>query len=141
MSNDLIETVNALEASLPRNRQLPDQAWHIFRGLLQYHAKDKNLSRFYVREFSLPRHPKSAGSKTGSPALVIMETLAEVAAREQKLGRVREALQPKEISLALFSLYYMALSHFLMGRFSLPECSAYLRTTLKTYFEGARASK
>lgn len=139
MANDLLEVINDV-ANKPSEAGLAEQAMHLFAPLLKYHSRDKDLSRFYVREFNLPRR-MGAGPRPGhpSPALAILGVLARQVNAGQEKGLIRRDMKAEDIALALFSLYIMALSHFLMGRMTLEATSTYLRGALKGHVEGVQA--
>lgn len=140
MAADLIDIVNEVANRPASEAALPEQAMHLFAPLLKYHSRDKDLSRFYVREFNLPRRLTGA-PRPGhpSPALAILNVLSRQANAGQQKNLIRRDMKAEDIALALFSLYIMGLSHFLMGRMTLEATSSYLRGALKGHFEGVQA--
>ena len=140
MANDLLEVVDEAARKPASDAGLPEQAMQLFAPLLKYHSRDKDLSRFYVREFNLPRRiggPPRPGHP--SPALAILNVLSRQVNAGQEKNLIRRDMKAEDIALALFSLYIMALSHFLMGRMTLEVTSTYLRGALKGHFEGVQA--
>jgi TetR/AcrR family transcriptional regulator, cholesterol catabolism regulator len=140
MAGDLLEIVGEFAHKSSSDAGPPEQAMQLFAALLKYHARDKELSRFYVREFNLPR--RIGGSpRPGhpSPALAILNVLSKQVNAAQEKGLVRRDMKAEDIAMALFSLYITALSQFLMGRMTLETTSTYLRGALKGHFEGVQA--
>jgi TetR/AcrR family transcriptional regulator, cholesterol catabolism regulator len=140
MANDLLEIIADVARKPSSDTGFPEQAMHVFAPLLKYHSRDKDLSRFYVREFNLPRR-LSAPPRPGhpSPALAILNVLSKQVSAGQEKSLIRRDMKAEEIALALFSLYIMALSHFLMGRMTLEATSTYLRGALRGHFEGVQS--
>jgi len=139
MSSDLLEIVDEVAHRPSNDAALPDQAMHLFSPLLKYHSRDKDLSRFYVREFNLPRRLSSHRPGHASPGLAILTLLTRQVTAGQEKNVVRRDMKPEDIAMALFSLYIMALSQFLMGRMTLEGTSTYLRGALKGHFEGVQS--
>lgn len=139
MANDLLEIVDDVAHEPASDAGLPEQAMRLFAPLLKYHARDKDLSRFFVREFNLPR--RLGGIRPGhpSPAAAILNVLTRQATAGQEKSLVRRDMKAQDIALALFSLYIMALSHFLMGIMTLEATSTYLRGALRAHFEGVQS--
>jgi TetR/AcrR family transcriptional regulator, cholesterol catabolism regulator len=140
MSSDLLEIVDGVAHKPSSDAGLPEQAMHLFAPLLKYHARDKDLSRFYVREFHLPRRLSSSNRPgRASPALAILAVLTKQVSTEQEKGLIRRDMKAEDVAMALFSLYMMALSQFLMGRMTMDVTSTYLRGALKGLVEGVQS--
>jgi AcrR family transcriptional regulator len=139
MSSDLLEIVDDVARRPSNEAALPEQAMHLFAPLLKYHSRDKDLSRFYVREFNLPRRLSSHRPGHSSPGLAILTLLTKQVNAGQEKNLIRRDMKPEDIAMALFSLYIMALSQFLMGRMTLEGTSSYLRGALKAHLEGVQA--
>ena len=140
MASDLLEIVNEVGNKPSNEAGLAEQVMHLFAPLLKYHARDKDLSRLYVREVNLPRRIGGA-PRPGhpSPALAILGVLTKQVSAGQEKNLIRRDMKAEDIALALFSLYIMALSHFLMGRMTLEVASTYLRGALRGHVEGVQA--
>jgi AcrR family transcriptional regulator len=139
MSSDLLEIVDEVAHRPSTDAGLPEQAMHLFAPLLKYHARDKDLSRFYVREFNLPRRLPSHRPGHSSPALAILALLTRQVNAGQEKGLIRRDVKAEDVGAALFFLYIGALSQFLMGRITLEGTSTLLRGALKAHFEGVQA--
>jgi TetR/AcrR family transcriptional regulator, cholesterol catabolism regulator len=139
MSSDLLEIVEEVARRPASDAALPELAMHLFTPLLKYHSRDKDLSRFYVREFNLPRRLSGHRPGHASPGLAILNLLTRHVNAGQEKNLLRRDMKPEDIALALFSLYIMALSQFLMGRMTLEGTSSYLRGALKGLFEGVQS--
>jgi TetR/AcrR family transcriptional regulator, cholesterol catabolism regulator len=140
MASDLVEIVDDVARKPSDDAALPEQAMRLFAPLLKYHSRDKDLSRFYVREFNLPRRI-GGGHRPSypSPALAILNVLTKQVNAGQEQSLIRRDLKAEDIALALFSLYMMALSHFLMGRMTQEQTFTYLRGALRCHVEGVHS--
>ena len=64
---------------------MPEQAYHVYSRLIRYHARNKELSRYYVRERTIPR-VRHHHEKETPPAPAIVGSMA--GAPEEMLAQV-----------------------------------------------------
>jgi AcrR family transcriptional regulator len=139
MGNDVKDTAHKACAGIPADLPLSGQAYHVFSRLIRYHARNHALSRYYVRERTIPRHIKhDHGHDEVPPAPDIVNHMTAVIERAQQAGQVDDQYSAAAISWSLFALYYGALIGLLVGRNSERKALAELQRGFDMLSRGIR---
>jgi AcrR family transcriptional regulator len=138
MDNDIKETMARACSNIPADLSLPEQAYFGYSRLIRYHARNRELSRYYVRARLIPRESHKP-SKELAPAPYIVNLFTSVVEQAQQAGMVRTDYTARAISWRLFSLYYWVLVQSLIGHIlSEREALAELRQGFEMLFQGIR---
>lgn len=135
METELTETLRKASASVPSHASLPVQALHVFTRLLRYHSRNKELSKYFVRQNTIPRRLKSR-SRVVPLVTLIIDAMTTIVTEDQRRKSVRSDVVASDIGWCLFSIYYGALARFLNGEASLERSISYMKRSFTFLFEG-----
>jgi len=135
MANDLIETLEGACAAIPRDKPLPEKAMHVFNRLLHYHARQKELSIYFMRECVVMRDAR-APSEIQRLTVRVAEVIERIVSQEQQAGTVRPDSSAREIAWCMFDLYLGGLGAFLNESLTLQQSVQSIRRKFRLLFEG-----
>lgn len=99
-------------AGLPKGT-LVDQLLHIFGALFDFYAEDLRLSRSVVKNLLFPEG--AAATRLRGLERELLSRLAALVARARDRGELRADIDPAQVTVQLFALYFMALLAMLNG--------------------------
>jgi AcrR family transcriptional regulator len=123
--DEMVKNAQDIFAQLPRNASAVDQIMAVFQHMVEYHARDVDISRLLLRELVMPT---SSGQHSDIAELmdVVYGGLTDIVTRT-----IREDIgDPERAARSSFALYYFALISWLGRGFDRDKCMAQLRDQL-----------
>jgi AcrR family transcriptional regulator len=132
-AGEIERVVEARLASLPKRGDVVTRLMHLFDGLLEFYARDLELSRLLVRHAILSRHAGSTQLTYG-----FLGRLAELIAEAHAAGQLTAPLEPAELGVHAFTLYLAGVLGIVNGVMPREAASALVRRALEVHFAGLR---
>ena len=127
-------------ASLPQSRSLLDEMVYIFSAFYRYYAKDRALSRLFIKELLFM--PAERSQRRMELTIRFVGRLAERVQAAQDCGKLRSDSEAFLVATNFFATYFLLLVGFLDASRSetmdLEQATANLRTALELQIEGLR---
>lgn len=126
----------ALESfqKLPVGGTLIDQVLAVFERMIDYHARDMELTRQLMREIIIPAGSNSLSAMDDLTA-VIFESFARLIVQAKSTGQIDARFEPELTGRTIFAIYYFNLLGWLAGRLERDEMLARLRCELETFLD------
>jgi AcrR family transcriptional regulator len=128
--DEMLETAADSFANLPAGPDSAAQIMTVFGRMVDYHARDADLSRLLLRELLLPSSAERA-EDIDHLMSTIYGGLTDIVRRGQAAGTVRPGLDPKLTGRALFAYFYLALISWLGGGLARERCVATLQAQVR----------
>lgn len=128
--DEMMEVASDLFQKLPGEGALIDQLIAVFEGMVEYHARDIELTRLLMREIIIPSEPERRFAMDDLTA-VIFSNLAKLAERARDLGQIEQRFDPELTAWTVFAIYYFNLLAWLAGRLDREMMLVQLRRELQ----------
>lgn len=115
----------------PAKGPLAQQALAVFERMVDYHARDIDLSRQLIREITIPADAEKRSAMDDLTTL-IFAGLARMVADAQARGEVPSGLDPELTGHSMFAIYYFNLLQWLSGRIDRERLGQQLRRELES---------
>jgi AcrR family transcriptional regulator len=135
VARDVAKALDKALASMPKAAPAVAKALHIYTQLLRFHAKEKLLTRHFVRECSCSRQAEPHPDQVKLEAAVTNAVAAAFKAG-QELGQVRSDVSADEISNNFHALYWRKLLTLLSGENSLDQSIHELKRGFSMFCQG-----
>ncbi len=116
---------------LPTSGSLVDQALAVFARMIDYHARDLELTRLLMREIIIPAGDRR--SAMDDLTEVIFANLARLVDRAREEGKIAPRFEPQLTARTIFAIYYFNLLGWLVSRLDREMLLARLRRELETF--------
>lgn len=128
--DEMVDMARAIFARKPTGRSTVDRMMSVFKGMIDYHARDIELSRLLLRELVMPTSPERRRD-IGDLMDTIYDGLADIVRSSGAAGRIA----PELAAPTAFALYYYALISWIGGGRSRASGMALLRKQLVAVLE------
>jgi TetR/AcrR family transcriptional regulator, cholesterol catabolism regulator len=139
MARDVAKTLEKALTSMPRTASAVAKALHIYTRLLRFHAKEKVLTRHFVRECSCSRQADPPPDQVKLERAVI-GAIAAVLKTDQEAGRMRRDLSTDEVANNFHALYWRKLLLLLSGAVSLEQSIHELKRGFSMFCQGIEST-
>jgi hypothetical protein len=113
-----------------------DQALAVFARMVDYHARDIDLTRLLMREIIIPAGSDSRSAMDDLTA-VIFDNLAALVDRARTAGQIAKRFEPQLTGRTIFAIYYFNLLRWLSGGLDRDALLAQLRRELEVLLSPA----
>lgn len=137
--DEAMEFVATITPRIPAEGSFKDRVMFVFEEMANYHGRDIEITRHFLRELAITLNPKLTTRSHGLGDAV-REVVAKVVTHHQHKGEVTRELDANEISRFLFSHYWSSLRYWVTGIYTREEFTTTLRKALKWQFAGIAAT-
>jgi AcrR family transcriptional regulator len=130
--DEMMEVALNLFQRLPKAGNLVDQALAVFAGMVDYHARDIDLTRLLMREIIIPSEPDRRSAMDDLTA-VIFGNLASLVESARTKGQIDQRFNPEVTGRTIFAIYYFNLLSWLAGRLDRKEMLVRLERELEAF--------
>lgn len=116
---------------LPASVSLVDQSLAIFARMIDYHARDLELTRLLMREIIIPAGDRR--SAMDDLTEVIFANFARLVDQARQEGKIAQRFEPQLTARTIFAIYYFNLLGWLAGRLDREILLDQLRRELETF--------
>jgi AcrR family transcriptional regulator len=134
-SGDMLEQAENAFKNLPASGSLVDKLMHIFSSMIEYHDKDKDLTRPLLKEVSVLTSP-TPNKDLARLMRGIYKGIGDVIIAGQAKGDIRSGVDPLLAAEALFGIYYVSLLNWISIGTSKQRLLKRLRAKLMIGAEG-----
>ncbi|MBN8485048.1 MAG: TetR/AcrR family transcriptional regulator [Sphingomonadales bacterium] len=100
---------------LPVGETLVEQALAVFARMIDYHARDIDLTRLLMREINMPAGGESQSAMDDLTG-VIFDRFAALVEQARAAGQIEARFEPQQTARMIFAIYYFNLLRWLAGR-------------------------
>jgi len=119
---------------LPADGTIADKAIAVFSRMIDYHARDLDLTRLLMREIIIPADAERQSAMDALTA-VIFDGFAQLVDQERQAGRIASRFEPVLVGRTIFAIYYFGLLRWLSGRTDREGLLGQLRREVTTFFD------
>jgi AcrR family transcriptional regulator len=130
--DEMMDVALGLFQKLPDNANLVDQLLAVFAGMIDYHARDIDLTRLLMREIIIPSESDRRSAMDDLTEL-IFGNLGNLVDRARVQGQIDQQFDPELTGRTIFAIYYFDLLSWLAGRLDREELLVRLRRELETF--------
>lgn len=133
--DEMMEVAQDSFEKLPVEGTLADHAFAVFERMVDYHARDIDLSRQLIREITIPTDAAKQSAMDDLTS-VIFAGLARLVGTAQDRGETPAGLDPDLTGHSMFAIYYFNLLQWLSGRIDRARLEQQLRRELEALLRG-----
>lgn len=130
--DEMIEVASGLFQERPSDANLVDQLLAVFAGMIDYHARDIDLTRLLMREIIIPSESDRRLAMDDLTE-VIFSNIANLVDRARVQGQIDQRFDPELTGRTIFAIYYFDLLSWLAGRLAREEILVRLRSELEAF--------
>jgi AcrR family transcriptional regulator len=135
--HEAIEFVETIPPRVPAKAEFLEKIHFVFSAMAEYHARDVEVSKHFLRELMISRNPGLA-KQAGSLGNAVRGVVAQVVAAHQAAGDITSALPAEKVSWFLFAQYWQSLRFWMNGVFTQQQFSTSLKEALVWQIAGLK---
>ena len=134
--DEMLETAVESFLRIPKTLPIVDQLITVFERMVDYHARDLDLTRILLREIIIPAEGRRR-QDVSELVDAIFQGFAEMVRASQASGELSGRFDPRLTAQSIFSIYYVGLVGWLSDQVDQPTFFVQLRRQLTQLLDPA----